>query len=391
MSRPRARDLGIRIGWLRTGPNNAITDVPGVRVGHTTLIRGEGPLVRGEGPVRTGVTAVIPHDGPLYGVQVPGTVHRINGFGEVANALQVQELGVIEGPIMIGSTLNVPLIENAVITYLAERFPTMGVTTWGISPVIAETSDAWLNDMIGRHTRDEHVAAAIDSASGGPVVEGAVGGGTGMTCFEFKGGIGTASRVISHDLGGVELARPYTLGVLVQSNFGMRWQLRVDGVPVGEALERWNLPDEGLRGRRPDGLRDPKSSIIIVVATDAPMDHRQLTRLAVRAGAGLARTGSVHGHGSGDFVIAFSNAHVMPGHPSNPGRPVPFEVVPEDGALMDVFFQATVEATEEAILNSMFRAETMVGRDGHTAHAIPVEETVEIMRRYGHGEVHLPS
>lgn len=390
MPRPRARDLGIRIGWLRTGPNNAITDVPGVRVGHTTLIRGEGPLVRGVGPVRTGVTAVIPHEGPLYGVAVPGTVHRINGFGEVANALQVEELGVIEGPIMIGSTLNVPLIENAVITYLAERFPAMGVTSWGISPVIAETSDAWLNDMIGRHTRDEHVAAAIDQAAGGPVAEGAVGGGTGMTCFEFKGGIGTASRVISHDLAGVELTRPYTLGVLVQSNFGMRWQLRVDGVPVGEALERWNLPGEGLRGWRPDGLRDPKSSIIIVVATDAPMDQRQLTRLAVRAGAGLARTGSVHGHGSGDFVIAFSNGHVLPGIPANPERPVAFDVLPENGPLVDVFFQATVEATEEAILNSMFRAETMTGRDGHTAHAIPIEETVAIMRRFGHDAVHPP-
>ncbi len=165
---------------------------------------------------------------------------------------------------------------------------------------------------------------------------------------------------------------------------------RHDGVPVGEALERWNLPDEGSRGWRPDVLRDPKSSIIIVVATDAPMDQRQLTRLAVRAGAGLARTGSVHGHGSGDFVIAFSNGHLLPGIPANPERPVPFDVLPENGPLVDVFFQATVEATEEAILNSMFRAETMTGRDGHTAHAIPIEETVAIMRRFGHDAVHLP-
>ena len=385
--RPRARDLGIAPGWLRPGPHNAITDVPGVRVGHTTLISGEGPLVQGVGPVRSGVTAIIPHAGPLYGVAVAGAVHRINGFGEVANALQVEELGVIEGPIMLGSTLNVPLIENAVITYLAERFPTMGVTTWGISPIVTECSDAWLNDMIGRHTRDEHVFAAIDGAKPGPVEEGAVGSGTGMTCFEFKGGIGTSSRAITHDMSGVQLHRPYALGVLVMSNFGMRWQLRVDGVPVGRELERWNLA-EPARGARPDGLRDPKSSIIMVVATDAPMDHRQLTRLAVRAGAGLARTGSVHGHGSGDFVIAFSNVELIPGAPDPPARPRQTAVLPEDGPLMNAFFEATVEATEEAILNSLFRATTVTGRDGHTAYAIPVEETVAIMRRFGHAGVH---
>ncbi len=398
--RPRARDLGIAPGWLPTGALNAITDVPGVKVGHVTRIEGEGPLVRGSGPIRTGVTAIWPHSGDLYDLNTPGVVYRINGFGEVTNALQVEELGVLEGPIMLGSTLNVPLIEDAGISWAAARYPEMGVTSWGFSLVVAECSDAWLNDGVGRHIREEHVWAAIDNATGGPVEEGNVGGGTGDSCFEFKGGIGTSSRTIDRDLRGERLPQPYTVGVLVMSNFGRRWQLRVNGVPVGRELERWNLDEATTWGFRPaltptlsQGERESveKSSIIMVLGTDAPMDPRQLRRLAVRCGAGLARTGSVHGNGSGDFVIAFSNANLVPRHP-DPKAPLQRQdLVAEEGPLIDMFFEATVEATEEAILNSLFRAETMTGRDGHTRHAIPIAETVEIMRRYGHAGVHLPS
>ncbi len=386
-SRPRARDLGLRPGLLPTGPLNAITDVPGVRVGHTTLIEGEGPLIPGVGPIRTGVTALLPHPGDLFLDKVTGAVVRINGFGEVTNSEQVHEMGVIEGPIMITNTHNVPRVADAVISWMFEHHPDMGLKTWGISPIVAETSDSSMNDIRGRHVHPEHVYHAIETAHAGSVEEGAVGGGTGMICYGFKGGIGTASRRVS--LAAVqrpdhssslrqEDAEAYTVGVLVQSNFGWRPYLMIDGVPVGRELEDY----ETQLARPSDG------SIIVVIATDAPMTHRQLTRMGVRATHGLARTGSHGGNTSGDFAIAFSTTRRRPHHSIEPT--LQLAQVVENTELINLFFYAVVEATEEAILNSLFKATTLTGYDDRTVYALPIRETVGIMRKYGHLEVRMP-
>ncbi len=370
--RPRARDLGIKPGLLSPGPWNAITDVAGVRVGHTTLIEGEGNLVPGVGPIRTGVTAVIPHDGDLFHDKCTGAIVRINGFGEVTNSEQVHEMGVLEGPLMLTNTHNVPRVADAVIDWMFDQDPAMGVTSWGISPIVAETHDGLLNDIRGRHVHREHVFHAIESAHGGPVEEGAVGGGTGMICYEFKGGIGTSSRRLPETEGG------YTVGVLVQSNFGVRVRLMIDGVPVGRELEHYQASPPRLTG----------GSVIVVMATDAPMTHRQLMRLGLRATHGLARTGSMGGNTSGDFAIAFSTGRRRH-YPSN-SRTFELHQVVEDTALINRLFAAAVEATEEAVLNSLFKATTMTGRDNLAVPALPIAETVEIMRRYGHREVHEP-
>jgi D-aminopeptidase len=380
--RPRARDLGISIGSLPTGPYNAITDVPGVRVGHTTLIEGSGRLVPGVGPVRTGVTAILPHPGDIFRDKVAACVHRINGFGEVTNAEQVREMGVIESPILLTGTWNVPRVADAALEWALRRDSEMGVTTWGPSPIVAECSDSYLSDVRSRPVKAEHVFAAIESASDGPVAEGGVGGGTGMSCCEFKGGIGTSSR-LARARGG-----DFMVAALVMSNFGRRSHLRIDGVPVGRELADWNPPPPG---------GDPElqgSSIIIVLATDAPLDPRQLERLSVRAGAGLARAGGMFSTSSGDFVIAFSTTNRVPHHPPLPVYQndllaeslLAGESFPAAPAI-NLLFQAAIEATEEAILNSLFSAETMVGRDDYVRHALPLKETVAIMRRYGHKEV----
>jgi D-aminopeptidase len=376
--RPRARDLGLVIGELTPGPYNALTDVPGVSVGHVTLIDGDGPLVPGIGPIRTGVTAIRPHPGNLFHDKVAGAVYRLNGFGEVTNADQVRELGVIETPILLTGTQNVPRVADAVLDWAFDQDPAMGVTTWGPSPLVAECSDMYLSDVRGRHVRSQHVRAAIDGATGGPVAEGGVGGGTGMSCCEFKGGIGTSSRVLPAEAGG------YTLGVLVMSNFGRREQLIVAGVPVGRELRDWHGPPSQLN---PERLG---SSIIIVLGTDAPLDPRQLERVSVRAGGGLARAGGLYSTSSGDFVIAFSTTNRVPHFPDR--TVLPQAVMAESlragqswpaAPAINYLFQAALEATEEAILNSLFAAETMVGRDGHVRHALPLEEVMKIMRRYG--------
>jgi D-aminopeptidase len=380
----RVREIGLSIGALPPGPLNAITDVPGVRVGHTTLIEGAGPLSPGVGPVRTGVTAILPHPGDVFRDKVAACVHRINGFGEVTNADQVREMGVIETPLLLTGTTNVPRVADAVLDWAYARDPEMSVTTWSPSPLVAECSDMWLNDARGRHVRTEHVIAAIEGASSGPVVEGGVGGGTGMSCCEFKGGIGTSSRTLSPEAGG------FTVGVLVMSNFGRREHLRIDGAPVGEALRDWNPPAPPAP--------EQKSSIIIVLATDAPLDPRQLERVSVRAGGGLARAGGLYSTSSGDFVIAFSTTNRVPHFPE--GARVEHRLVAESllagqswpaAPVINYLFQAALEATEEAILNSMFAAETMVGRAGHVRHALPIEATVGILKRYGHAEVHMPA
>ncbi len=379
--RPRARELGISIGRLEPGPFNAITDVMGVRVGHTTLIEGAGKLVPGKGPIRTGVTAIVPHNGDLFLEKVGGAVLRINGFGEVTNSEQVHETGFIEGPIMLTNTFNVPRVADAVIDWGLEHSGVMGIDTWGLSPVVAETSDLWLNDIRGRHVHREDVFHAIDAATDGKVEEGAVGGGTGMICYDFKGGMGTASRRLPSSLGG------YTVGVLAQTNFGWRPQLMIDGVPIGRELEGFQpRPRQVLATTEPRPV--DTGSVIVVLATDAPCSHRQLTRLSVRVQNGLARTGSHTGNTSGDFCIAFCTTRRKKHF--NEELTYTVKEIVETGELINHLFWAAVEATEEAVLNSLFKSETMIGRDDRVIAGLPIEETVELMKRYGHKQVHLP-
>ncbi len=363
--RPRAREAGIVLGRMPTGPLNAITDVAGVKVGHTTLIEGEGPLVPGVGPIRTGVTAILPHGGNVFREKVPAAIHVMNGFGKCMGQEQIEELGNIESPIALTGTMNVGLVTDALVAYGIRESPEIGISTSTINPVVGECSDSFLNDMHGRHVRQEHVLAAIDGATAGPVAEGTVGAGTGMSCFGFKGGIGTASRVIPDSVGG------WTVGVLVLANFGRKQQLTIDGVPVGLLLEE-QTPDPPERG-----------SIMFIVATDAPMLDRGLRRLARRCAIGLGRTGSISGHGSGDYVIAFSAAGSVriPHEPQAATQSM--EIVHDGGPAIDHLFQATVEATEEAIINALFTATSLTGRDGNHREALPVERVQEIMRKAG--------
>jgi D-aminopeptidase len=365
----RLRELGIETGSLPPGPLNAITDVPGLRVGHTTLIAGDGPLRVGQGPVRTGVTAIHPHEGSAFLDMVPAAIAVLNGTGEITGRSQVDELGLLESPILLTNTHAVGTVHRAAVEWLAGQHSTLG-TRHFVCPVVAETFDGFLNDTIGPHIRPEHVAAALEGASGGPVAEGNVGGGTGMLLFGFKGGIGTASRVVE-----VAGAR-YTLGVLVQGNTGRREDLLVDGVPVGRLMPE--LPIE--RGDAPAG-EPGRGSVIVAIATDAPLSDRQLGRLCRRGMLGLGRVGAVATNTSGDLLIAFSNA------PSVRLRrlddaPVLTTARLADGRL-NPLFQATVEATAEAMLNALVAAETMVGRDGNVAHRIPIDRLVALLREHG--------
>lgn len=369
MLRPRIRDLRLSVGNLPTGTHNGITDVDGVRVGHTTLISGEGPLRPGQGPIRTGVTVVLPHGDNLFHHKVRAAVHTINGFGKVCGFEEVRELGVIESPIALTNTLNVGLVADALAQYAIQQSPEIGIRTSSVNAVVGETNDGYLNDLQGRHVRAEHVWAAIETASLGPVVEGAVGAGTGSSCFGWKGGIGTASRVVP------ERVESYTVGALVQSNFGRPRDLMVCGVPVGHHLQPPSTPK---RQPAKDDASD-EGSIMVVLATDAPLTARQLHRLCVRAAAGLARTGSNYGHGSGDFVIAFSTAHRIPHRPES--LTTTQTVLADEGKAMYWLFPAVVESVEEAVLNSLFRAETVVGRDGHTRHSLPVEKVAALVKR----------
>ncbi len=364
MTRPRLRDMGLAVGSLPTASLNAITDVAGVRVGHTTLIAGEGPLRPGHGPVRTGVTVVLPHGGNLFRHKVRAAVHTINGFGKARGLEEVRELGLIEAPIALTNTLNVGLVADALVQYAIRQNPDIGITTTTANVVVGETSDAYLNDLQGRHVRVEHVWAAIEVAQTGPVAEGVVGAGTGTTCFDWKGGIGTASRVTPPETGG------YVVGALVQSNFGLAENLLVCGVPVGRHIRP---PVE------PPAEPEDSGSIMVVLATDAPLTARQLGRLCVRAAAGLARTGSVYGPTSGDFVIAFSTAQTVEHEPA--ALTALQEVLVDERRAMGGLFPAVVESVEEAILNSLFRADTLVGRDGHVAHGLPVERVASLVRR----------
>ena len=360
---PRMRELGISIGEMPTGVWNAITDVAGVRVGHCTLVWGEGALLPGRGPVRTGVTVILPHGGNLYQEKVRAAVHTINGYGKAAGFEQARELGVIEAPIALTNTLNVGLVLDALVQHAIRQNPEIGISpeSGSVNILVGETNDSYLNDIQGRHVRAEHVWQAIQNAASGPVLEGAVGAGTGTRCFGWKGGIGSASRVLPGELGG------FTLGTLVQSNFGAPRDLVIAGLPVGRYLSA----PEASSAQAP-------GSIMVVLATDAPLSARQLGRLCVRAAAGLARLGGVLSHGSGDFVIAFSTTQRIP---QRAPRPTVMQLaLANEATVMDGLFRAVVESVEEAVLNSLAAAQTMIGRDGHVAYALPLDRVRELLR-----------
>jgi L-aminopeptidase/D-esterase-like protein len=355
--KPRARDLGVPFDGA-PGPLNAITDIGGVEVGHSTIISGEGALETGTGPVRTGVTAILPRGRKSMDPVFAGWF-SLNGNGEMTGTTWIEESGLLEGPVMITNTHSVGVVRDAVIAWrLRQAGPDSAGFAWSL-PVVAETWDGYLNDVNGFHVKGKHVFESLDGARSGAVAEGNVGGGTGMVCHEFKGGIGTASRKLGPKQGG------FTVGALVQANYGLRPQLRIAGVPVGK-----EIPERSLYTRE-------EGSIIIVLATDAPLLPHQLKRLARRASLGLGRLGSTSGNGSGDIFIAFSTANPGGG---NPEKTVTISMLPND--LMNPLFDATVQATEEAIVNALVAAETMTGRDGRTVIALPHARLREVLRKY---------
>ena len=353
MNAQRARDYGINIGVLKTGKNNAITDVKGVLVGQKTLHQEE--------HIRTGVTAILPHSDNIFQNKVPAAMYIGNGFGKLMGFSQVEELGNIETPIILTNTLSVPTAADALIDYTLAQAENKSVRS--VNPIVGETNDGNLNDIRGKHVQKSDILAALKQAQSGVVKEGNVGAGTGTRCFGFKGGIGTASRLLPTKLGG------YTVGVLVQTNFG--GVLQIDGVPIGQELGKFYLKEQ--LEYSPDG------SCMIIVATDAPLDSRNLKRLAKRAMLGLAKTGGIASNGSGDYVIAFSTAEALR---------IPYQ---SDSAFrsgkvlrnssMSPLFMAVIEATEEAIINSLFAAESMEG-NGNTIEALPVKKTIKIMKKY---------
>jgi D-aminopeptidase len=374
--RPRARDIGLVVGVLPPGRLDAITDVEGVRVGQVTLIKGD--------DVRTGVTAVVPHAGNLFREKVPGAVFVGNGFGKLMGSTQVGELGEIETPILLTNTLNVPRVADALVEWVLAQPGNEDVRS--VNALVAETNDGQLNDIRGRHAGRDAVFAALKTAKGGEVEEGSVGAGTGTVAFGFKGGIGTASRVVPRKFGG------YTVGVLVQTNFG--GVLTMNGAPVGRELGRYYLKEDLEPSTRSEGPGSTRSksgsdsnlnsdradgSVIIVIATDAPLDARNLRRLAARAMLGLGRTGSPSTNGSGDYCIAFSTAAALRvKHGDTSLRRV--ELLPNEA--MSPLFLACVEATEEAVYNSLLRATTVTGRDGARVEALPIDRTIEILKKY---------
>lgn len=351
----RLRDYGIEIGVLKTGKLNAITDVEGVAVGHETIIEGDN--------VRTGVTAIIPHQGNVFQNKVPAAIYIGNGFGKLAGYSQVKELGNIETPIILTNTLSIAAATEGLISYTLKQEENVNVSS--VNSVVGETNDGWINDIRGRHVTQQHILNAIANAKGGLVSEGNVGAGTGTICFGYKGGIGTSSRVLPESLGG------YTVGVLVQTNFG--GVLEINGVPIAKELQKYPYRDKILN--------DADGSCMIVVITDAPLNARNLERLAKRAMLGLAKTGGIASNGSGDYVIALSTAkeNLIP-YQSDSMFNEKKELRNDD---LSPLFLATIESTEEAILNSLFAAETMTGREEHTIESLPIDKVIELMKKYG--------
>ena len=362
--KPRARDLGVPFEGT-PGLLNAITDVAGVEVGHSTIISGEGKLIVGKGPVRTGVTAILPRGRELMDPVFAGWF-SLNGNGEMTGTTWVEESGFLEGPVMITNTHSVGVVRDAVVAWRIQHGPADQSGYWWSLPVVAETYDGHLNDVNGLHVKSENAFEALNSARGGRVMEGSVGGGTGMICNEFKGGIGTASRKLDAKGGG------YTVGVLVQCNFGLRGRLVIAGVPVGKEIS-----EHPAYASAAGPSSDEKGSIIIVIATDAPLLSNQLKRLARRAALGLGRVGSISGNGSGDIFIAFSTANSGAWQPTGVRS---LQMLPNDR--MESLFEGTVQATEEAIINAMIAAETMTGADNHTVIALPHEKLREVLKKY---------
>jgi D-aminopeptidase len=367
LERKRAREHGVKIGWRPTGPLNSITDVSGVRVGHATISREGTP--DGKGAVRTGVTAVFPGGDLTWHERVYAGTHILNGYGELIGVNQIDEWGLLQTPIVLTSSLAIGKAYDATVKWIARHDP-RGTADEAAMPVVTECDDSFLNDVLEFPLSDDDVFAALDSASAGPVEEGCVGAGTGMQCFDFKGGIGTASRVLASDEGGC------TVGALVLTNYGDRPELRIDGVQVG--LEVTDLMPES----------HSEGSCIVIVATDAPLLPHQVRRLAVRAGLGLARTGSTAGNSSGEQMLAFSTGNVVPLDAPEPWIHVralldgPSDASP---AVFTPLFAATVEAVEEAVVNALFAAITTAGRDGNVLHALPIDRTLEILERHGRG------
>ena len=360
----RARDLGIPFEGTR-GPLNAITDVAGVEVGYTTLISGEGKLEVGKGPVRTGVTAIVPRGRNSQNDPVYSGTFSLNGNGEMTGTAWVEESGFLEGPIVITNTHSVGVARDAVIAWRVKNGAADNTGYWWSLPVVAETWDGWLNDINGFHVKPEHVAQALDTAHGGAIQEGSVGGGTGMICYEFKGGNGTASRKIDIKAGKEKPAQSYVVGVFLQANFGRRPLLTIAGVPVGKEISGSVYGED-------------TGSCIAVVATDAPLLPNQLKRLARRVSLGLARTGSVSGNGSGDLFIAFSTANPNVSAPDQITHSV--QTIPND--LMDPIFAGVVEATEEAVVNALVDNQTMTGADNHRVEALPRDRLREFLKKY---------
>jgi D-aminopeptidase len=352
-SKPRARDVGIEVGILPTGPLNAVTDVKGVKVGHKTIWRGDS--------IRTGVTVILPHGQNLFQEKVPAAVYPGNAFGKLAGSTQIEELGNLETPIVLTNTLSVPIAVQALIRYTLRQKGNKSV--FSVNALVGETNDGWLNDIRGLHIAETDVIAALEAATSGPVEEGAVGAGTGTSCFGFKGGIGTSSRRTPDEVGG------YTVGILVQTNYN--GILTINGAPVGRELGNSPL-SEYTKGQQAEG------SCMIVVATDAPLSPRNLKRLAKRAVLGLGQTGSAMQNGSGEYVVAFSTAYRIP-HNSDVLEP-PVALMSNNH--LDALFIGVVEATEEAVYNSMFKAISVMGRAGHTREAIPVDRVIEICCSY---------
>ena len=362
MNRPRARDAGVRFGDVPTGPRNTITDVKGVKVGHCTLRKGDGKLIPGEGPVRTGVTVILPHGDDLYSRPVKGTYFALNGCGGLTGALQVEEFGKIDSVIGLTNTMGMASVAEGLVKYTLERNPQAGIEHDTVIPVVSECDDSYLNDARGLHVRPEHVFEAI-AVAGDDVSEGAVGAGTGMVCYDFKGGIGTSSRLVEVQ------GEKYTVGIIVLSNHGERKELIIDGVPVGKLLNSVEDPH-----------RKENGSIVTVIATDAPLDARQLRRIAKRAGMGLALTGSCACNGSGDIMIAFSTANVHDRYQTE--RFVLTHNLLVDNE-MSALFRATVDCTAEAIINSLFKGETVKGRDDNIVPGLPIDETLQLLKARG--------
>ncbi len=363
LARPRIRDLGIAIGRYPTGPYNAITDVPGVRVGHVTKLGGDGDLVRGVGPIRTGVTAILPASGDVFSKRVFAGGHVLNGAGEVTGLSQIDEWGLCETPILLCDTMAVGRVADATVEWMSRRHPTIGQDDDVVIPVVAECDDSYLNDAVGRHITEQDVWTAIETARSGPVPEGNVGAGTGMQSFDFSGGIGTASRIVR--IAGIDCV----LGALVLSNFGNLENLRVDGTPVGAILApRYeSIPRRG-----------PAGSIIVLISTDVPMVHRQLVRLARRGALAIGRCGGYIAHNSGEFIVAWSTANRVPRR--RPHARYRAEMVLDTA--LDPLHEATVDVVEEAIMNAICAGVPMTGQNGHHTPALPVEEVRNILRKH---------